>query len=87
MFLSSHVSWTGPCVLGMIMVYKELGLAAMAGVGILAVLVPLIAIISKLGEILQRLQLIAKDSRIKVHGSCHCPAYYIYECRSKCFHS
>ena len=52
--------------LGMILVYRELGPAALAGVAVLGVLVPFNAIGSKLGEILQRAQLKAKDSRIKL---------------------
>ena len=50
----------------MIFVYQELGVSALAGVAVLVAMVPLIAIIGKLGEILQRSQLKAKDSRIKV---------------------
>jgi hypothetical protein len=50
----------------MVFVYKELGVAALAGVAVLAVLVPANAIGSKIAEILQRHQLKAKDSRIKV---------------------
>ena len=51
----------------MIFVYQELGVSALAGVAVLVAMVPLIAIIGKLGEILQRSQLKAKDSRIKVY--------------------
>ena len=50
----------------MILVYKELGPSALAGVAVLSVLVPFNAIGSKIGEILQRAQLKAKDSRIKL---------------------
>jgi hypothetical protein len=50
----------------MFFVYKELGLAAIAGVAVLAILVPANAIGSRIAEILQRHQLKAKDSRIKV---------------------
>ena len=52
----------------MIFVYQELGVSALAGVAVLVAMVPLIAIIGKLGEILQRSQLKAKDSRIKVNN-------------------
>ena len=48
------------------MLYQELGPAAMAGAAVLAVLIPFNAIGSKLGEVLQRAQLKAKDSRIKL---------------------
>ena len=44
-------------VLGVVLVYQELGPAAMAGAAVLAVLIPFNAIGSKLGEVLQRAQL------------------------------
>ena len=50
----------------MCLVYLELGPAALAGVAVLAVLVPFNAAGSKFGEILQTKQLKAKDSRIKL---------------------
>ncbi len=50
----------------MVFVYKELGAAALAGVAVLTVLVPINAVGSKVAEILQRSQLKAKDSRIKL---------------------
>ena len=43
--------------LGMVLVYQELGVAAMAGAAVLAVLIPFNAIGSKVGEVLQRAQL------------------------------
>ena len=51
----------------MIFVYQELGVSALAGVAVLIAMVPMVAIIGKFGEILQRSQLKAKDSRIKVY--------------------
>ena len=50
----------------MVLVYQELGPAAMAGAAVLAVLIPFNAAGSKVGEVLQRAQLKAKDSRIKL---------------------
>jgi len=62
------ILWSAPyqAVLGVVLVYQELGPAAMAGAAVLAVLIPFNAIGSKLGEVLQRAQLKAKDSRIKL---------------------
>ena len=62
------ILWSAPyqATLGMILVYKELGMPALAGAAVLVVLVPLNAITSKLGQLLQASQLKAKDSRIKV---------------------
>ena len=51
----------------MIFVYRELGASALAGVAVLLILAPANAIGSKIGEIIQRSQLKAKDSRIKVY--------------------
>ena len=51
----------------MIFVYRELGASALAGVAVLLILTPANAIGSKIGEIIQRSQLKAKDSRIKVY--------------------
>ena len=61
------ILWSAPyqATIVMILVYNELGVAALAGVAVLALLVPINAIGSKLAEILQRNQLKAKDSRIK----------------------
>ena len=53
-------------ILGIIFVYRELGVSALAGAAVLAILVPVNAVGSKMGEIIQRKQLKAKDSRIKV---------------------
>ena len=52
--------------MGIIFVYRELGVSALAGAAVLAILVPVNAVGSKMGEIIQRKQLKAKDSRIKV---------------------
>ena len=52
--------------MGIIFVYRELGVSALAGASVLAILVPVNAVGSKMGEIIQRKQLKAKDSRIKV---------------------
>ena len=62
----------------MIFVYQELGVSALAGVAVLVAMVPLIAIIGKLGEILQRSQLKAKDSRIKVCIRLYITKYIIF---------
>ena len=53
-------------ILCMVLVYQELGPAAMAGAAVLAVLIPFNAAGSKVGEVLQKAQLKAKDSRIKL---------------------
>ena len=62
------ILWAAPyqTTVGMILVYNELGYAALAGVAVLAILIPINAIGSKIGEMLQRSQLKAKDSRIKL---------------------
>ena len=69
------IIWLAPTttMLCMIFIYRELGLAAFAGIGVLTVLVAINAIvISKYGEMLQREQLKAKDSRTKVILHCTC---------------
>ena len=62
------ILWSAPyqASVGMVLVYNELGPSALAGAAVLAVLVPINALGSKLAEILQRKQLKAKDSRIKL---------------------
>lgn len=62
------ILWAAPyqVILAMTFLYMELGPAALAGVAVLAILIPINAIGSKFGEILQRAQLKAKDSRVKV---------------------
>ena len=62
------ILWSAPyqASVGMVLVYNELGPSALAGAAVLAGLVPLNALGSKMAEILQRKQLKAKDSRIKL---------------------
>ena len=62
------ILWSAPfqAFLGMVLVYRELGPSALAGAAVLAVLVPINALGSKFVALLQRKQLKAKDSRIKL---------------------
>lgn len=62
------ILWAAPyqTFLGMFFLYQELGPSALAGVAVLATLMPINIIGSKIGEILQRKQMTAKDSRIKL---------------------
>ena len=62
------ILWSAPfqAFLGMVLVYQELGPSALAGAAVLAVLVPINALGSKFVALLQRKQLKAKDSRIKL---------------------
>ncbi len=64
------VLWGAPyqVILAMLFLYQELGLAAMAGLVGLALLMPANVVGSKMGEKIQERQLKAKDDRIKVRS-------------------
>ncbi|CAH8436418.1 unnamed protein product [Dicrocoelium dendriticum] len=63
-----HVVWSGPfqIVVAIVLLWRELGPAVLAGIGVLLLLLPLNAVIARLSKSVQEKKFKAADSRIKV---------------------